>query len=433
MATVPIYVATATLYSRLIRKELKHMRTLYPRTHRTNPTRLLAGLLTAVILPLSAFSISANFSQIAGAVDNAAQYIKTRTTQEQSQSQSATPEFQQAQINNGNLMLYYYKEHEESQPEFEPKGGTLAIEPESESESEPTPEIPQQEAIAVLSRNISQESEDLSIFSAKDGVVVKRTYRPNTGEGYAQLFEGGQVRNETKISNARLRRESFLAPKFKPEKGNEPQVLIIHTHTTESFTLSQDGSYDSEYTFRTTDSQKNIVAVGAKIAEEIAKAGFAVIHDGTIHDSPVYSGAYKRSAETVKAILAEYPSIKVVLDIHRDAIEVDGSPVAATAEINGSDAAQVMIVAPADDGNWGVPDFMQNFRFASRLQSQLESDSPGLTRAMLFQYCNYNLNLSTGALLIEIGSHGNTLEQAVYAGELFGRSVAAVLENLAEN
>jgi stage II sporulation protein P len=179
------------------------------------------------------------------------------------------------------------------------------------------------------------------------------------------------------------------------------------------------------------DSDKNIVAVGAAIAEEIAKMGFGVIHDGTLHDYPVFRGAYARSADTVRAILREYPSIKVVLDVHRDGIESGGMPVAAVAEVDGKEAAQIMIVSPADNGNWGIPNFMENFRFASQLQSQMEQESPGLTRAILFQYCNYNLHLSPGALLIEVGSHGNTLEQAIYGGRLFGQSLGRLLTELA--
>ncbi|MCL1904374.1 MAG: stage II sporulation protein P [Oscillospiraceae bacterium] len=290
------------------------------------------------------------------------------------------------------------------------------------------------EPLLVFSRNISTIIEDLSEFSSKDGTVIKRTFRPELGESYIQLARGGRVRNETKTDETFLLSESVLLPEFVPEKNNEPQVLIIHTHTTEGFRIFDDGSYDREYSFRTLDSRKSVVAVGAKIAEEIAKEGYAVLHDGTVHDYPAYSGSYKRSEETIKSLLSEYPSIKIVLDIHRDAIESEaGVPIAAVNEINGRDAAQIMIVSPADDGEWDVPDYMKNFRLASLLQSHLETQNAGITRALLFQYCNYNLNLSPGSLLIEVGSHGNTLEQAVYAGELLGRSIGQMLNELNTN
>jgi stage II sporulation protein P len=350
-----------------------------------------------------------------------------------------SPQFAVTPINNGALMLYYPKAPVyELEPELEPEPKDESKDaPEAEPEVEPEiAEISEihEINIPVFSRNISAQREDLSVFSARDGVVVQRTFRPALGENYVQLHGGGQVRNTTKIDDGELLRESLLPLSWKPEPSAgsnappEPQVLIIHTHATESFRLSDDGSFDSSYNFRTLDSRRNIVAVGAKIAEEIAKEGFAVIHDGTLHDYPVFSGSYRRSADTIKAILEEYPSIKVVLDVHRDAIETDdGTPVAA---VSGS-VAQVMIVSPADDGKWDVPNFMQNFRFASRLQSRLEFDNPGITRALLFQYCNYNLHLSPASLLIEVGSHGNTLEQALNAGELFGQSVGRLLSELA--
>jgi stage II sporulation protein P len=244
------------------------------------------------------------------------------------------------------------------------------------------------------------------------------------GSVVEQTFKSGGINNQTSIKLPRNISDEL--PFIIHQDSEFPQVLIYHTHTTEAFIGTEN--------FRSLDEKENIISVGAKIAEEIADAGFAVIHDTTVHDDPMYSGSYKRSAKTVQAILNKYPSIKIVLDVHRDAIEVDDKPVAAvTNNSSDSKAAQVMIVAPADnkDGDWGVPLFMHNFRFAYHLQSQLEEDYGDieLPRSIMFQYCNYNLHLSTGALLIEIGSHGNTLEQALNAAELFGQSVGRLLVN----
>jgi len=286
-------------------------------------------------------------------------------------------------------------------------------------------------AVSVLSRNISGEYEDLSVFSANDGSIGVMTFTPGVGVSYIDLAKAGQVRNRTEIPNSVLASESSLLPDFVPEKNGEPQVLIIHTHTSESYQPNDSGHYDTGYTSRSTDPEKNVVAVGAKAAEAIAKRGYAVIHDGTVHDYQ-YNGAYERSAETVKTILAQYPSIKVVLDVHRDAITENKAPVAAVTRVNGADAAQIMIISAADDGSgeYENPHFLKNFRFACLLQSQSESDYPGLMRPALIQYCGYNQNLSTGSLLVEIGSHGNTLEQALYAGELFGDSVGRALDSI---
>jgi stage II sporulation protein P len=311
-----------------------------------------------------------------------------------------------AAVNNGVLMLY------------EP--------------SPPSPKQQQHLGEADHSSETGAEAEsETGAETEPEAVAVMRTFRPSLGGHYVHLYGGGQVRNTTEsVTDEQLLHESReplgFAVQKSDEQGDEPLVLIVHTHTSESFLNVSDD------TFRSTDSSRNIVAVGAKIAEEIKAAGFGVIHDTTVHDSPKFSGAYGRSAETVSRILREYPSIKIVLDVHRDAIEYDGIPVAAVSGQPDEASAQIMIISPADNGDWGVPEFMQNFRFAARLQTQLESDNPGLTRAVLFQYCNYNLHLAPGALLVEVGSHGNTLEQALYAGELLGQSLGRLLESLAD-
>ena len=207
----------------------------------------------------------------------------------------------------------------------------------------------------------------------------------------------------------------------------------MHTHTTESYEPYEKDWYDSDYTSRSADPENGVVAVGQAIAKELAAAGIGVIHDGTIHDD-IYTGAYARSLATTEEILREYPSIKVVLDIHRDAVEYeDGSRISAVTEIDGRKAAQVMIISAADEGTYGVPDFLENLHFACQLQQSMESSYPTLTRPVLFQYCQYNQQVSTGALLIEVGSHGNSVDQAVYSGELIGKSLARLLkQNAAE-
>lgn len=262
------------------------------------------------------------------------------------------------------------------------------------------------------------------------GEVRKVTYTAYSGTRFFDLPHAGQVQNLSTTPNETLLAESRLRPAFDIELHAEPQVLIMHTHTTESFEPYERDSFDPNFNYRTTDSSKNMVMVGDAIAAQLEAAGIAVIHDSTIHDYPSYTGSYDRSRATVTAILEQYPSIKVVLDIHRDAISSEGVISQPTAEINGKKAAQVMIISGCDDGTMGMPNYMQNFRFACLLQQQMESDHPGLTRPILFDYRKYNQDLTTGSLLIEVGSHGNTLEQAEYAGELIGSSLAAALTSM---
>ncbi|MBQ7981253.1 MAG: stage II sporulation protein P [Oscillospiraceae bacterium] len=260
-----------------------------------------------------------------------------------------------------------------------------------------------------------------------DGAIAAVSYGVINGDDYIKL-DNGQVRNITSVSNEDLLAESRLAPDFEIELGSEPQILIMHTHATESYEPYERDFYDSSFNSRTTDPTMNMIAVGDEIAEELELAGIAVLHDTTLHDYPSYNGSYDRSRETVEKYLDEYPSIKIVLDIHRDAIERDsGERIAPVAEIDGKNAAQVMIISGCDDGTMNMPNYMKNFRFASMLQNQLESDWEGLTRPVLFDYRKYNQDLTTGSILIEVGGHANSIDQALYSGELIGKSLVNCL------
>lgn len=315
-------------------------------------------------------------------------------------------------INNGEFTLY--------RPQVE--STTEEAETQVENEEEPG------EAV-LLSRNISETKEDLSVFSSVSGEIYEVTFEDNLGADFINLPFGGQVRNCTEMSNEIVKQETLVPHKIDIELyTEEPQVLIMHTHTTESYEIKEKDYFDNEYTSRSDDPRNGVVAVGAAIAEELSAAGISVIHDGTIHDEQ-YSGAYSRSLETVERILSEYPTIKIVLDIHRDAIEDSGSRVSAVTEINGQKAAQVMIISAADDGTYDIPGYLENFHFACALQQAMESSYPSLTRPVLFQYCHYNQHVTTGSLLIEIGSHGNTIDQAVYSGHLVGKSLAKMFIN----
>ena len=257
------------------------------------------------------------------------------------------------------------------------------------------------------------------------GSIVSAHYEQGSGAAYIPCA-AGTIKNCTSLSAAEVAEAAAGPLPFSIEVGSaEPQVLIMHTHATESYELEDLGWFDPEYTSRRTDTSLNMAAVGAAIAEELNAAGIVTLQDVTLHDYPSYNGSYERSNATVRSYLERYPSIKVVLDVHRDAIETDGARVKAVAEVEGKTAAQVMIICGADK-NGNLPNFKQNLAFAAKWESAMESRYPGLTRPVLFDYRYYNQDLTTGSLLIEMGSHGNTLEEAVYSGHLVGRALAGL-------
>lgn len=291
--------------------------------------------------------------------------------------------------------------------------------PLSQGEEIPTP-LPSQEVIDALPYPTDLTDED--------GQIQKTNFGVYSGDQYFDLTDGGQVRNLTSISNDELLSNSTNGRSFEIDLyTDEPQVIIYHTHTTETYELYDKTTYDSDFNAKTTEPDKNMTAVGDAICEQLEACGITVIHDTLVHDYPSYNGAYESSRETVSELLEEYPSVKIALDIHRDGIETsDGVRLQPVAEIDGKEAAQIMIISGCDDGTMNMPDYMKNFAFACELQSQLETMYSGLTRPVLFDYRFYNQDLTTGSLLIEVGSHGNTLDQAVYSGELIGKALAGM-------
>ena len=264
------------------------------------------------------------------------------------------------------------------------------------------------------------------------GSIIEKQYTGLKGSMFINLPGGGQVRNSTFWKNSDLLKEAAVLPELSLKTDGTPTVLIYHTHTTESYQDIKSGSYDANFIFRTTEPDKNMIAVGDAIAAELTKAGIGVIHADEIHDYPQWNGSYSRSAKTVREILSEYPSVCMALDIHRDAINSGTSVIAPVCTVNGKKSAQIMVVCGCDDGTMGMPNYLQNFHLACQIEQTAESMYPGFTRPVLFDHRKYNQHLTTGSLLIEVGSQGNTLDEAVYAGTLTGKALAETIKQLAE-
>ncbi len=216
---------------------------------------------------------------------------------------------------------------------------------------------------------------------------------------------------------------------FSLETTDQPQVLIVHTHATESYINGDRGYYIKSASTRSTDNTQNTVSVGEVMAQVLNQAGIVTIHDETQHDYPNYTGSYTRSAETIRHYLKQYPSIKVVIDGHRDAIAGEGdTKIKPTATINGKSAAQIMILAGCETGSVeDFPHWEENLRFCLQLQKQIEADYPGLARPLLFKACKYNFHLLSGSILIEIGTDANTLDEAKYSAKLLAEALKKVL------
>ncbi len=216
---------------------------------------------------------------------------------------------------------------------------------------------------------------------------------------------------------------------FSLKNTGQPQVLIVHTHATECYLQGDYGYYISSASTRSTDNTQNTVRVGQVLAEVLNEAGIVAINDATQHDYPNYTGSYTRSRQTIENYLEKYPTIQVVIDLHRDAIGSDGVKIKPTVEIGGKKAAQIMILAGCETGSVeNFPNWQENFKFCLQLQRQLETDYENLCRPLLFKACKYNFDISAGSILVEMGTDANTLQEAEYSATLLGRALTQILQ-----
>jgi stage II sporulation protein P len=201
-------------------------------------------------------------------------------------------------------------------------------------------------------------------------------------------------------------------------QGEQPTVLILHSHATESYDPDAEG-YTQTSPYRTLDTGKNMVSIGACLAELLEQGGIRVIHDTTLHDQPSYNDSYVSSRRGAQEILKENPGIFLVLDLHRDA-PGEGS-FDTSAAVAGEEAAQLMLVVGT-----GHPAWEENMALALKLTAQLEKLYPGITRPISFRTQRFNQDLSTGALIVEVGANGNTRQEALQAARALAEGILAL-------
>ena len=207
--------------------------------------------------------------------------------------------------------------------------------------------------------------------------------------------------------------------------GPGPRVLILHSHTTEAFTQTSD-RYPESSDYRTLDPGHNMIALGKIVGDILEEAGVEVLHDTAFHDYPSYNGSYNHAASSTKNYLEEYPSIELILDLHRDAADTPTGQLATKCTVGGERSAQLMFVMGTDT-RLSHPDWERNMSLALKLQVLLEKENPGICRNMNLTKNRYNQHLGNYALLIEIGAAGNTLAEAKRAAQELGEAIAVLM------
>ena len=211
-------------------------------------------------------------------------------------------------------------------------------------------------------------------------------------------------------------------------RDGEPAVLILHTHTTESYTR-QDEPYEEDSAWRTLDGGYNMLSIGEAVAELLEQANIRTIQDRTVHDYPSYSGSYAHARETLASLLEEYPTIRMVLDLHRDAAEApSGGQYRTLAASEGEPCAQLMAVMGT-----GFSGFEENLSLALKLMAQLERQRAGITRPLVVRRAGFNQDLCPGAVLIEVGAAGNSRDEALLAAKELANAIIALAAGTAED
>lgn len=274
----------------------------------------------------------------------------------------------------------------------------------------------------------STESVAVSATGTVQGKVIEKFISPYTANtSYKNVY----LKNNTELN---INLKDFLNGElgFNIEKNTEPQVLILHTHATESYLRHNENYYTNTDLARTNDNEYNMVALGKIITDKLNEAGIVTLHDTTQHDYPSYSESYSRAADTICKYTKQYPSIKIVIDLHRDAIAAnDTDKVKVTTEIDGKKAAQIMLVMGSQSGSVkNFPNWKENLKLATKLQQTVETMYPSLARSIHFMPKNYNQSLTTGSMLIEIGTDGNTFSEAKYSAELLSNALINLLNTI---
>ena len=213
---------------------------------------------------------------------------------------------------------------------------------------------------------------------------------------------------------------------------DRPQILIVHTHGTEAYRPVPGEEYEASDPYRTTDTAHSVVHIGDVLTEELEGMGLSVLHDRTSYDYPEYSESYARCGAAVEEWLRQYPDIGVVIDLHRDAVGDETVVYRSCAVTPEASSAQVMLVVGTGEIGLEHPLWRDNLRLALQMQSAMVGLCPSLARSVSLVPERYNQQLTTGSLILEVGTTGNTLSEAELAVRLYARSVGPLLLSLVE-
>jgi stage II sporulation protein P len=286
---------------------------------------------------------------------------------------------------------------------------------------------------------VTSEQEDYSIIYSSESLLLQtQEDNPEAVSVFKDVsgFSTGALKILNQTSYEPDYKELLSEPlNFSPNLVNgDPAVLIIHTHGSEAYTSTAQNSYSDSDTYRTEDANYSVIRVGDEITNVLTEAGIGVIHETQLFDYPSYNGCYTRALERINEILKEHPTIKIILDIHRDAvIKDDGTELGSVCTINGEECSQVMFVVGTGEGGLPHPNWKENLKLALQLERLIQVKYDGLMRNLNLRKERFNQHATPGSLIVEVGCTGNTLEQALGAARRFAECAAEVILKAAKS
>lgn len=263
------------------------------------------------------------------------------------------------------------------------------------------------------------------IEPAAEDTAIDTTITGATEPGYQYVADDIYIKNTTGYD---IDVEALLSSDLGFSAAEGAEVLIVHTHGTEAYSQADGDTYEESDPSRTLDKEHNVVRVGDKLAEILTERGITVIHDTTLYDYPDYNSSYTNAGEGIFSAVSENSNIKVVIDLHRDALEdADGTIYKTVADIGDEPCSQVMLVVGTDYSGLKHDYWQENLKFALKLQAQMVTQYPSLARPLNITKYRYNQHATTGSLIVEVGCSGNTLSESLNAITYFADCLADVL------
>lgn len=243
------------------------------------------------------------------------------------------------------------------------------------------------------------------------------------------------VSNEQRVSkNLEVRNETTYAPDFNallyaPLNFKEPEILIVHTHASESYKNDGLSYYIQGDSDRSLDTNLNVVRVGTELKRELEKFGLKVTHAQDINDYPSYNKSYTKTLGVIEDHIRRNPNIQIVIDLHRDSVvKSDGTKIKFTAKAGGETVSQIMLVCGTNQAGLENDTWQENLKFALKLQNYMENNFPGLARPLNLRQERFNMHATKGSVIIEVGTAANSLDESVAAAKYLANAINYVLK-----